>query len=147
MAHRCRAAAYVVLAVLALLAGPGLAHAATVNVSVCDDCFSPKSITVQQGDTVTWTWTGSSTHNVTSTTPAGVLNSGNKKAPTTPYSHTFTEPPGTYSYECTRHSGMTGTVTVVGVDTTAPPAPTASPAGGTYNTSPSGTLAALREIV
>src|SRR3954452_21418785 len=133
MALRLRWIACAVMALFMLTGGP--AHAATVNVEVGSDYFKAKAITVNRGDTVTWTWVGG-THNVRSTTPAGVLYSDNLQKPST-WSHTFTEAPGTYQYECTRHSGMTGSVTVVGPDTTPPPAPTASPRGGTYRSTQS----------
>src|SRR4051812_44134368 len=136
MAGKCAAMVCAVVGTLALVVGS--AQAATTSVDVSSDKFTPKAVTVNQGDTVTWTWS-SGTHNVTSTTPAGVLKSGNLSKPAT-YSHTFTETPGTYQYECTKHGGMTGTITVVGADSTPPPAPTASPAGGTYNRAQNVTL-------
>ena len=136
MARRLRWVACAVMALFMSAGGP--AHAATVNVEVGSDYFKAKAITVNRGDTVTWTWVGG-THNVRSTTPAGVLYSDNLQKPST-WSHTFNEAPGTYQYECTRHSGMTGSVTVVGADTTPPPAPTASPRGGTYRSTQSVSL-------
>src|SRR4051812_49514673 len=111
MGGKCKAVVYVFMAVFALAATQ--ARAATVTVSVGDDYFRASSVTIQQGDTVVWDWTGSSTHNVTSKSPSGVLSSGNLKKPAS-YSHTFTEAPGTYTYSCTRHGGMNGSITVVG---------------------------------
>lgn len=73
--------------------------------------FSPASVTIATGGTVTWQFTGSSRHNVTfsGTAPTG----GN--IPDTDVggsaTRTFTAA-GTYSYSCTRHSGMNGTVVV-----------------------------------
>jgi plastocyanin len=73
--------------------------------------FSPANVTIATGGTVTWQFTGSSRHNVTfsGTAPTG----GN--IPDTDVggsaSRTFTAA-GTYSYTCTRHSGMNGTVVV-----------------------------------
>lgn len=73
--------------------------------------FSPANVTIATGGTVTWQFTGSSRHNVTfsGTAPTG----GN--IPDTDVggsaARTFTAP-GTYSYTCTRHSGMNGTVVV-----------------------------------
>jgi plastocyanin len=129
MARMLRWIACAVMALFMLAGAP--AQAATVNVEVGSDYFKAKSITVNKGDTVTWNWVGG-THNVRSTDGSGVLNSANLQKPAT-YSHTFSEVPGTYTYECTRHGGMTGSVTVVGADTTPPPSPTAAPGAGTYN--------------
>jgi plastocyanin len=72
--------------------------------------FSPSSITVASGDTVTWTNSGSAPagHTVTgSGLASGTLHSGQS------YSHTFTSP-GTFSYICSIHPFMKGTVTVTG---------------------------------
>src|SRR4051794_26729213 len=110
MARMLRWIACAVMALFMLAGAP--AQAATVNVEVGSDYFKAKSITVNKGDTVTWNWVGG-THNVRSTDGSGVLNSANLQKPAT-YSHTFSEVPGTYTYECTRHGGMTGSVTVVG---------------------------------
>src|SRR3954453_8726279 len=138
MARRLRGIGFVVLALLAPAAS---AQAAAVNVTVDDDFFKPTSVQVHQGDTVTWQWAAStSTHNVRSTTPAGVPDSPDLSDGAS-WSHTFTEAPGTYSYVCTRHeSKMKASVTVVGTDTTPPPAPTATPRGGTYRSTQSVTL-------
>src|SRR3954454_22773484 len=136
MARRLETIACAVVALLALAGGT--AHAATVDVEVGGNYFKASSITVNQGDTVRWTWTDS-THHVRSTTPAGVLYSPDLKTGAT-WSYTFNESPGTYRYECDRHSSMQASVTVVGADTTPPPAPTASPRGGSYRSTQSVTL-------
>ena len=70
--------------------------------------FSPSSITVGAGDTVTWTNNGSAPegHDVSgSGLGSGTLHNGQS------YSHTFTSP-GTFSYICSIHPFMKGTVTV-----------------------------------
>jgi plastocyanin len=132
MVQRCKVVVVVVVGLVVLSSLAATAHAATFNVTVGDDFFSPRSVTIQQGDTVVWTWaSGADDHNVRSTTPCCVLNSSTMNAPAT-YQYTFNQPPGTYSYRCSLHSGMTGSVVVQGTDTTPPPAPTASPRGGTY---------------
>jgi len=99
--------------------GGGAASAsATVTMSRGDDgygtatfSFSPASVTVARGGTVTWSnEAASATHNVTfaSTTgaPASIGNFASGNA-----SRTFNTA-GTYSYQCTNHTGMTGSVTV-----------------------------------
>jgi len=80
----------------------------TTSVAVSDNQFSPASIQVSAGATVTWTWAqGSSLHNVTF--PSGT-SSANLGASTT-FTRTFTTA-GTFTYQCTIHPGMTGTVKV-----------------------------------
>jgi plastocyanin len=81
-------------------------------VEVRDNSFNPASAVVQTGGTVTWTWTGASSHNVTFTsgpTPHPA-NLGDRTTGTD--SGTFTTV-GTHGYTCTNHAGMNGTVTVV----------------------------------
>ncbi len=81
-------------------------------ITIGDNFFDPSSWTVQVGDTVIWTNDGSLVHTVTSTTPAGVLNSGNI-APDGSYQFTFNSV-GIYNYQCIYHP-MTGSITVVDV--------------------------------
>ncbi len=72
--------------------------------------FAPPAVTIQTGETVTWLFSGA-THNVSFTglTPAG------GDIPDQPLGsavqRTFPTA-GVYAYECTRHTGMAGTVTV-----------------------------------
>ena len=76
------------------------------DVTVADDYFSPSATTVAVGS-VTWTWTGSMSHNVT-------FDDGNSSPTqaTGTYTRRFSTA-GTYSYHCTIHGvAMSGTVTV-----------------------------------
>lgn len=76
------------------------------NVSVGDNFFSPSAATVAVG-AVTWTWSGTSSHNVT-------FDDGNSSPTqaTGTYTRRFSVA-GTYSYHCTIHgAAMSGTVTV-----------------------------------
>lgn len=83
---------------------PVASNAVTVN----NDFFTAAAITVPVGTTVTWTWSPDAiTHNVTF---ADGTTSGNKGANAS-YSQKFATA-GTFTYRCTIHSGMTGTVTV-----------------------------------
>jgi plastocyanin len=95
------------------LALPVFASAATVNIAVGDDSFSPKNITVNQGDTIVWKNIGAMAHTVTA--DSGAFDSGNL-APGQSYSQTFSGV-GTIAYYCKYHGGaggvgMAGTVTV-----------------------------------
>lgn len=70
--------------------------------------FTPETITVNVGDTVTWSNTTQAPH--TSTSDDGVWDSGNI-APGETYSFTFEEA-GTYGYFCAYHEDQVGTVVV-----------------------------------
>lgn len=81
----------------------------SVSVSIQNFTFSPKTITIHVGDTVTWTNQDAASHTVTSDS-GSELNSGNLPTGQS-YSHTFTQP-GTYTYHCAIHVSMTATVVV-----------------------------------
>jgi plastocyanin len=70
--------------------------------------FTPNTITVAVGETVTWTNKDNVAHTVTSNTP--LFNSGSMSNGTT-FSFTFPSA-GTFDYHCSIHAGMTGTVIV-----------------------------------
>jgi plastocyanin len=81
-------------------------------VDVKDNFFDPSSITVTGGTTVTWTWRGSGTHNVTFEDGQGSSLSQASGS----HSRTFGTT-GTVRYRCTIHSssftsGMVGSVVV-----------------------------------
>ena len=86
------------------------------NVTTVGNTFSPANITINQGDTVTWT-NGGGFHNVNATqttypnNPEGFGNSVSSSSWT--FQHIFTIP-GTYDYQCDPHTamGMVGTVIV-----------------------------------
>lgn len=95
-------------------------------ISMGENTFSPPSLAVIAGTTVTWSNNGQKPHTATSDTGAwdsGLLTSGQS------YSHTFDDP-GTYSYNCLFHDGMAGTVIVMAGSSgpTATPTPVATPA-------------------
>lgn len=78
----------------------------TPTVTVQDDLFHPAELTVEEGTTVVWEWEeGRRAHNV-----VGEGLSSDTKADGT-FEHRFDEP-GTYTYSCTLHAGMDGTVIV-----------------------------------
>ena len=114
-----------VLAPIALTAAlllTGAAQAATHNVAVGPGfTFVPADITVNEGDTVLWTWAGGS-HTVTSGAGPSDPNVGvefSSGAATavigTTFSHTFNSA-GDFDYFCTPHFAfaMTGVVHVSG---------------------------------
>jgi plastocyanin len=77
-------------------------------INVRDNSFQPSATTVPVGTTVTWTWVGQDSHNVTF--GGGGPTSGDHTAGAT-YQRTFNSA-GSFSYGCTRHAGMNGSVTV-----------------------------------
>jgi plastocyanin len=91
-------------ALVVALVGAVPANSAT-TVSVKDNFFSPKSVTVSKGGSVTWKWAGRAPHNVT-------FRSTHSKTQTKgSYSLKFNNK-GSFSYRCTIHPGMVGTVNV-----------------------------------
>ena len=78
---------------------------------VANFSFTPATLTVTTGTTVTWRFDQpSAPHNVVSLATPPVFNSGTPKGTGT-YSFTFTAP-GTYDYVCQVHPSMRGTVVV-----------------------------------
>jgi plastocyanin len=78
------------------------------SVSIVNMSFSPASLTVAVGSTVKWTNNDAMAHTVTSDN--GSFDSGNIAAGAS-YSRMFSTV-GTFTYHCTIHPGMTGTITV-----------------------------------
>jgi predicted lipoprotein with Yx(FWY)xxD motif/plastocyanin len=81
---------------------------ATSGVTIADFSFSPGTVTVPVGASVTWTNTGQRPHTVTA--DDGAFDSGTLR-PGATYQQTFTTA-GTYTYHCAIHASMVGTVTV-----------------------------------
>jgi plastocyanin len=121
----CRNVAIVIVA--ALLAGCGYgsssspsptpapvpAGATAVNIgagasSRTTTAYAPSPLTVNVGATVAWTNSDSVAH--TSTADGGTWNSGTI-APGATFTRTFTSA-GSFTYRCTIHPGMVGTITV-----------------------------------
>lgn len=100
-----------------------------VSVMIMDYKFSPPSLTVEVGDTVTWTNHDSAPHDVVVTDgpekfKSPTLNKGES------FSYTFKKA-GKYSYYCSIHPDMKASVTAEGGSTPPPsdePAPSDPPA-------------------
>ncbi|MDH3501612.1 MAG: PEFG-CTERM sorting domain-containing protein [Nitrosopumilus sp.] len=79
-----------------------------------NECYIPYEVTVDVGETVTWSNDDAAAHTVTSGTatdgPDGIFDSSLFMAGTT-FSHTFEEE-GTFDYFCMVHPWMVGAVTV-----------------------------------
>jgi amicyanin len=83
-------------------------NAEPTQVEIDNFSFTPKTLTVQPGATVTWVNRDDVPHKVTSkdkkfASPA--MDTDQK------FSHTFTDP-GTYDYYCSIHPRMTGKIIV-----------------------------------
>jgi plastocyanin len=128
------------LAGLLLLLSAGIAfaapaEAAAYNVVIKQYAYSPASLTIDQGDTVTWTNQDSVQHDVMVTAGAAMVHSPMLSQGQS-WSHTFTTA-GSYSYICSVHPDMKASVTVrpapthtaAAVPTKAPKRPTAKTPG------------------
>jgi len=87
--------------------------AASGGVTIADFSFSPASLTINQGDTVTWVNNGPTPHSATAT--GGSFNTGILKAGHSG-SHTFSQA-GTFSYYCQPHPYMKATIVVQAAQT------------------------------
>jgi LPXTG-motif cell wall-anchored protein len=89
--------------------GASAFKSASASVTMGDFFFQASSVTIAVGDTVTWTNSGQAPHNATA-------DDGSFKTPTLnngqSASHTFNQP-GTFSYICTIHPNMHGTIRVL----------------------------------
>ncbi len=116
--HYKRIPAILVLAVLFGMSAFNISSAKIVDVNVSNYKFTPKDITISEGDTVRWTCT-QGTHDIDGTKS---VYPNNPESFSTPqgsnwvYMFVFTIP-GIYNYQCDPHAnfGMIGSVTVESV--------------------------------
>lgn len=119
------------------------AGAATAHVTLVDNAFQPKQITVTQGDAVVWTDNGSNPHTVTADNGAFDSSGGGSATLSSGQTFSFTfNQPGTYAYHCKIHGasggiGMSGTVVVLAATTST----SASGTGMTATTAPAAPVA------
>ena len=99
------------------------APAGPAGISIVDFGFEPGSRAVAAGTTVTWTNVGAAPHTVAAT--GGAFESGFLITGDT-FANTFATP-GSFSYFCTLHPAMRGTIVVTGATTGSSPPPTAEP--------------------
>lgn len=100
--------------------------AANGSVTIVDFEFQPGSVTIDQGDTVTWTNNGPTAHSATApdgSFDTGIFSAGQSR------SHTFDEA-GTFSYICTPHPNMHGTIVVRASQSGGGDTPDSSSGGG-----------------
>jgi LPXTG-motif cell wall-anchored protein len=87
---------------------PKAVAAASGTVTIADFNFSPATITINEGDTITWNNNGPTPHSATANDGSfdtGILRKGQSG------SHTFNQA-GSFSYYCTPHPYMKATVVV-----------------------------------
>ena len=124
-----RLALFALVFAATLVAAPALASDATV--SVANFTYTPNTVTINQGEKVTWNWDGpDKNHTVTSNSGQAESFESHPGVPTSAvsdgpagetFNHTFTHA-GTFTYFCRVH-GFTGKVKVEapgGTDTTPP---------------------------
>ena len=92
---------------------PGPAGSAAVNIptnarALGASAYAPNPVTVSQGAVVTWSNSDATTHDVVA--DGGAFDSGRMNQNGT-FSFTFAQK-GTYTYHCSIHPTMTGTVIV-----------------------------------
>ena len=118
---------------------PKAVAAASGSVTIADFSFTPGSLTISQGDTVTWVNNGPTPHSATAT--GGSFNTGILKAGQSA-SHTFAQA-GTFSYYCQPHPFMKATVVVQAAQTGGGSGGTsgADTSGGTTSSSDTGATA------
>src|SRR4029078_3252696 len=100
--------AFVMGAALACVIAPPVVQNRAVSVTIDNFVFGPERLTVKAGTTVTWTNRDDIPHTVASKDKlfkSKVMDSDES------YSFTFTTP-GEYSYFCSLHPHMTGTIVV-----------------------------------
>jgi plastocyanin len=121
------------LTLVAAFALPGTAFAdATIQATDgtlpdgSDNRWTPNALTVKAGETVTWSFAGTTlAHNVKSAAGWDLMNGPAVAGP--PATYTFTTP-GTYEFFCQLHATpMRGTITVTDAAGTAPPPPPPPP--------------------
>jgi plastocyanin len=88
---------------------PSASSVAATAVSIDNFAFAPATVAVKTGATVTWTNNDGEPHTVAF--DDGQARSPVLSAPSATFSHTFTHA-GTFTYHCSIHAYMSGTVTV-----------------------------------
>ena len=105
----CGMSGFSVLALAGEMKGTGTSGAGQNKIEIKDFAFDPQTITVKSGEKITWINRGEEPHTVVS---------GEKQFKKSPALDTDEEfsitagSPGTYSYFCSVHPKMTGTIIV-----------------------------------
>ena len=105
-----RVLAALAVAFLVLFQAPSPAAAASFSVQIENYAYAPSSITVDVGDSITWTNDDTAPHTITTSSGPRTLSSPYLSKGQS-WSFTFTTP-GTYSYYCAVHPYMRAQVIV-----------------------------------
>lgn len=81
------------------------------TVLISDFAYNPETITIKKGTTITWTNQDDARHDVAPTGGAADFQASELLAKGESYTFTFNTA-GTYTYQCSPHPYMTGTVVV-----------------------------------
>ncbi|MFA4850426.1 MAG: cupredoxin family copper-binding protein [Methanoregula sp.] len=81
------------------------------TIAIKNFAFVPTPLTVKSGTTVTWTNQDSAPHTIVSDTGSPVSIVSDSLSTGASFTFTFTQP-GTYTYHCSIHPSMKGTVIV-----------------------------------
>lgn len=124
--RRLLASPALALAAIAIVGAGSVALAADASVTIAGFAFSPNTVTVNVGDTVTWTNNDGVSHTATAdggSFGTGSLGNGESGA------ETFGTA-GSFPYHCSIHPQMTGTVVVQAAAATPVPTASSAPAPG-----------------
>jgi plastocyanin len=143
MVHKSRgvAAALAAAVAAAVMAGAGVASGAADDTTIAavgdstEGAWSQPAVTIDTGDTVTWTFAGTNTHNIASSNTSELdprwesyAYKGEYMTVTDGTAGSFTfYKHGTYAYVCQFHPAMTGQIVVEGPDQDIPAEPTPTP--------------------
>jgi len=92
-------------------AAPTSSVAGGNTIAIKNFAFDPSSLTVKSGTVVKWINQDGASHAIVSDTGSTVAFSSDPLSSGASYSFTFTHP-GTYSYHCSIHPSMKGTIIV-----------------------------------
>jgi plastocyanin len=81
------------------------------TIAIKNFAFDPSSLTVKSGTVVKWTNQDGASHAIVSDTGSPATFSSDSLSTGASYSFTFTQP-GTYTYHCSIHPSMKGTIIV-----------------------------------
>ncbi len=113
------AAALVACAALTLGFTAASTASSEVGVTIVSRAYQPPTLTIEAGQTVTWTNRGFTPHTVTAL--GGEFDSGRMNVGES-FKVTFATP-GTFAYKCEIHPSMRGTVTVLAPGAASSPGP------------------------
>jgi plastocyanin len=92
-------------------AAPTISAAGGNTVFIKNFAFDPSTLTVKSGTVVTWINQDGASHAIVSDTGSPAAFSSDSLSSGASYSFTFTQP-GTYTYHCSIHPSMKGTIIV-----------------------------------